>query len=79
MTEITRDEWVRRYAARVMEKAALTQEQADEVAKVGAEAYEESERAAHNKVMWCGESSGGNSSPEDVADEELSYWDNDEP
>jgi len=75
---ITREEWVRRYAARIQQRAGWTEEEAAEAARVGAEAYEEQERGCGNAVVWWGGPSGANNTPEDEADEEMSYWSDDE-
>ena len=72
---ITRDEWVRRYAAQVRKRAGA--EGAEDAAEVGAEEYERDELAAGNAVVWWGGPSGANNTPEDEADEEMSYWTND--
>lgn len=77
MGAITRDEWVRRYAARVQQVAGWTPDEAMEAARVGAEEYERNERAAQNEVVWWGGPSGATNTPEDEADEEMSYWDDD--
>jgi hypothetical protein len=47
-------------------------------AEVGADEYEESERACGTDVVWWGGPSGATNTPEDVADEEMSYWTDDE-
>jgi len=72
---ITREEWVRRYAQRVRERAGP--DGADEAAAIGADEYERNEHAAGNAVVWWGGPSGENNTPEDEADEELSYWTDD--
>lgn len=74
---ITREAWMRRYAAQVMKRAGWTQEEADEVAAIGAQEYEANERAAGNAVVWWGGPSGADNTPEDEADEEMSYWTDD--
>jgi hypothetical protein len=75
---IPREEWQRRYAARIMERAGWPEHAAIEAARVGAEEYERNERAAGNAVVWLGVSAGGPwDTPEDLADEEMSYWDDD--
>jgi hypothetical protein len=73
---ITRDEWVRRYAQRVTERAGP--DGAEDAAEVGADAYEEQERRCGVAVVWWGGPSGAHNTPEDEADEEMSYWTNDE-
>jgi hypothetical protein len=72
---ITRDEWVRRYAQRVRKRAGP--EGAEDAADAGAEAYELQERERGNPVVWWGGPSGAHNTPEDDADEEMSYWTND--
>ncbi len=67
---MTKDEWTQRYAAQVRKRAGWTLEESAEAARVGAEAHEDSERAAGNAVAW--------EDPEGAADEEMSYWTNDE-
>jgi len=74
---IPRATWEERYAAQVRKRAGWTPAEADECARVGAIAYEESERAAGNAVVWWGGPSGANNTPEDEADEEMSYWTDD--
>jgi hypothetical protein len=75
--EISRDEWQRRYAARIMEKADWPEHAAIEVARVGAELYEEDEWSPDRPVVWWGGPSGEHMSPEDLADEEMSCWTDD--
>lgn len=67
---MTRDEWKRRYAARISERSGWSAEDAAECAEIGAECYEQNERGAGNAVEW--------SCSEEEADEEMSYWDDDE-
>ena len=74
---ITRAEWESRYAAQVRKRAGWTHEEAAECARVGAEAYEEQERGCGNAVVWWGGPSGADNTPEDQADEEMSYWTDD--
>jgi hypothetical protein len=74
MTIISREEWLRRYAARIKERAATDDAFAMQCAEAGAEAYEQGERAAGNVLIWedtpmC--------NPEEQADEELSCWTDD--
>jgi hypothetical protein len=76
--EISREEWTKRYAKRIMDVAGWAQEEADAAAIVGAECYEQNERAAGNKVLWIGYPAGMLLTPEENADEEMSYWENDE-
>lgn len=75
---IGRAEWERRYAARIMERADWPEHAAIEAARVGAEEYERGEREYGNIVLWIGGPIGGLDTPEENADEEMSYWDNDE-
>lgn len=75
---ISRDEWARRYAARVIEQTGGAERWAMEVARIGADEYERNERAAGCAVVWWGGPSGSYNTPEDEADEEMSYWDDDE-
>lgn len=76
--KITREEWERRYADRVRQKAGWTHEEAAEAARIGAITYEEQERGCGNEVVWWGGPSGADNTPEDEADNEMSYWDDDE-
>ena len=71
---IGRAEWEHRYAARVRQRTGWTLELAAECARVGAEAYAQSERAAGNVVMF---EASADSTPESEADEEMSYWTDD--
>jgi hypothetical protein len=75
--EISRDEWQRRYAARIMEKSDWPEHAAIEAARVGAELYEEDEWSPDRPVVWWGGPSGEHMSPEDLADEEMSCWTDD--
>lgn len=74
---ITREEWERRYAARIMERAGWPEHAAIDAGRVGAEEYERGEREAGNVVVWSGIATGFFSSPEECADEEMTYWDDD--
>mgnify|MGYP000650359195 CR=1 FL=1 len=74
---IPREEWERRYAARIMERAGWPEHAAIGASKVGSEEYEAQERDCGNAVVWWGGPSGTNNTPEDQADEEMSYWEND--
>ena len=67
---MTQDEWMQRYAAQIRKRAGWTAEESTEAARVGAEVYAANERAAGNALTW--------ESPEAEADEEMSYWSNDE-
>ena len=77
LSVIPRDEWQRRYAARIMERADWPEHAAIEAARVGAEEHERNERAAGNAVAWLGGPSGTFDTPEEQADEEMSCWDDD--
>jgi ribose 1,5-bisphosphokinase PhnN len=68
---ITRDEWKRRYAARIMERADWPEMAAIDASEVAAQEFERMERAAGNAIDWNAEC------PEWAADEEMSYWEND--
>lgn len=59
---MTPEEWKRRYAARIVEKAGWDQESADAAAEVGLEIID---LDGYIKIL----------TPEDEADEEMSYWD----
>lgn len=74
---ISRDEWIKRYADRVHERSGCGPAFAREAARIGAEEYERQERGCGNAVVWWGGPSGANNTPEDEADEEMSYWDDD--
>lgn len=74
---ISREEWIRRYADRVHAVTGCGPEFALETAKVGADCYEEDEWQPNKPVVWWGGPSGEHMSPEDAADEEMSYWDDD--
>ena len=71
---ITRADWESRYAAQVRKRAGWTHEEAAECARVGAKAYVEQERGWGATVVWWGGPSGAHNTPEDQADEEMSYW-----
>jgi hypothetical protein len=62
--EITREEWERRYAARLIEVSGIEAEKAQEFATTAA-----TENLRNNGDEWL--------DPEDDADVELSYWEND--
>lgn len=70
---MTREEWIDRYAKRIVACADWTPEEAQRAAEVGAYEHERNERAAGNAIVW-----GDPTSPEDDADDEMSYWENDE-
>lgn len=75
---IGRAEWERRYAARIMERADWPECAAIEAGRVGAEEYERNERAAGNVVLWIGGPGGLFDTPEEIADDEMSCWTDDE-
>lgn len=75
---ITREEWVRRYAARIVERAGWTQQEADDAAFTGADEFARYEMKAQGFVVWWGGPSKCDNTPEDAADEEMSYWTDDE-
>ena len=77
LSVIPRGEWERRYAARIMERADWPEHAAIEAARVGADEHERNERAAGNAVVWLGGPRGTFDTPEEQADEEMSYWDDD--
>lgn len=68
---LTREEWKRRYAARIMERACWDEVSAIQASEIAALEFERNERAAGNAIDWNAEN------PERVADEEMSYWEND--
>lgn len=74
---ISRDEWMRRYAARIMEVAGWNEHAAIDAGRVGAEEHERNERAAGNAVAWLGGPVGKFDTPEEQADEEMSNWEDD--
>lgn len=74
---ISREEWERRYADRMHAVSGCGPEFAKEAARVGAEEHERNERAAGNAVAWCGAPVGRLETPEEQADEEMSYWEDD--
>lgn len=67
---MTRDEWMRRYADRIKEKAGWEEGDAMSAAKAAAEDHERNELEAGDTVDWM--------DPEEDADVEMSYWDDDE-
>lgn len=75
---ITREEWKQRYASRVQARTGWTLDQCAFVASTGASVHEKNERACGNAIVWWGGPSGANNTPEDEADEEMSYWTKDE-
>lgn len=66
---LTREEWMRRYAARVMEKAGWDERPAMMAAQAGAESEEMEAMEDGRAVVWR--------EPEDAADSEMSYWTDD--
>lgn len=66
---MTKDEWKRRYAARIMEQAEWPEVPAIQASEVAAQEYERMERAAGNAIVW--------ERPEQDADDEMSYWEDD--
>lgn len=74
---ITREEWVRRYADRIHAVSGVGVGVAEEAAAIGAEEYERQELGCGIAVVWWGGPSGANNTPEDEADEEMSYWTDD--
>ena len=69
---ITRDEWTRRYATRIHERAGWAMEEAAEAARVGADMLEQD-----GEAPWWGSPGEAYNTPEDEADEEMSCWTND--
>jgi hypothetical protein len=67
---LTRDEWSRRFAARIMEVAGWDERAAMRCAAEAANQHESNEREAGDTVDWL--------DPEEYADVEMSYWDDDE-
>ena len=65
-----RAEWIRRFADRIKAVAEWPEGDAISCATVAAEEHERNERAAGNTIDWM--------DPEDEADVEMSYWDDDE-
>lgn len=63
MTKLTRDEWKRQYAARLMERSGMAELPAIECAE---------EAATDDIFRW------NEMHPEDAADQEMSCWENDE-
>lgn len=74
---ITREQWEKRYSKRIMDCAGWDQESADQAASAGAEQHSMNERAAGNSVAWYGGPRGLSLTPEEQADEEMSYWEDD--
>lgn len=75
---ITRDEWVRRYATRIHERAGWTMEEAMFAANNGAAVVQENSARENGKaVVWWGGPDGEHNTPETEADEEMSCWTDD--
>lgn len=66
---LTREEWTRRFAARIMEVAKWDEIPAMRAAEDAAAEHERYEREAGDTVDWL--------DPEDEADCEMSYWTDD--
>ena len=66
---LTREEWMRRYAARVMEGASWDERPAMMAAQAAAESEERDASEEGRAVEW--------KDPEDAADSEMSYWTDD--
>ena len=66
---LTREEWIRRYAARVMEAASWDERPAMMAAQAAAESEERDASEEGRAVEW--------KDPEDAADSEMSYWTDD--
>lgn len=66
---LTRDEWMRRYAARVMERASWDERPAMMAAQAATESEELMAREEGRAVAWV--------DPEESADSEMSYWTDD--
>lgn len=64
---MTKQEWEERYAARLIERAGLTKEQASEVAEAGISA-----RLVEDDFLL--DDDAYEISPEECADEEMSCW-----
>ena len=69
-----KEEWKRRYAARIMEKAGWPERAAIAAAQAGADWYEECE---HQECERNGGTEFSWKSPELEADEEMSSWTDD--
>lgn len=67
---LTRDEWVRRFADRIKEVAEWNEADAMSAALAAADSHERNEREVGETVDWL--------DPEEDADVEMSYWDDDE-
>lgn len=67
---MTRDEWVRRFADRIKEKAGWEEGDALTLAQDAAKEHVRNELEAGSTIDWL--------DPEDDADVEMSYWDDDE-
>ena len=68
--KLTREEWVHRYAARIVDVAALDTKEATKLAEIG-HACMDQDLQTHGDTFYS-------ETPEAAADEEMSYWENDE-
>ena len=68
--DLTREEWLRRFADRIKEVAGWDDADAMSNALAAADTHEHNERACGNSINWM--------DPEEDADCEMSYWDDDE-
>lgn len=66
---LTREEWSRRFAARIMEIAGWDERAAMRCAAEAADQHEQNEREVGDTVDWL--------DPEEEADVEMSYWTDD--
>jgi hypothetical protein len=67
---LAREEWKRRYAARIMDRAGWAERTAMLAAEAGAEMFEADPLRCGKPVVW--------EQPEEEADEEMSCWSDDE-
>lgn len=65
--DLTREEWLRRFADRIKEVAGWDDADAMSNALAAADTHEHNERACGNSINWM--------DPEEDADCEMSYWD----
>lgn len=75
---ITKEEWIRRYAARIGEVTNSAPEHCLECANVAAATIEQEHKAQGCTPVWYGVRCGSQVSPEEDADEEMSNWSDDE-
>ena len=66
---MTSEEWTRRFAARIQEQAGWSEEAAMQCAQAAAESHDYMERNSGREPQWL--------DPEDAADDEMSYWEDD--